>query len=144
MGTLGYGKIGLGKFGREGYDGPGGFGPGTRKHQATPPTVTMSQATSNGDLDPAIIRRYIKRNLEKVSYCYERHLMTHPGSEGSVKIQFLIAPNGTVQTSTGGGFNPEVANCVADVVSHIEFPKPNGGGAVQVNYPFTFHAAQGQ
>ncbi len=144
IGTQGYGKIGLGKFGREGYDGPGGFGPGTRKHQATPPTVTMSQATSNGDLDPAIIRRYIKRNLEKVSYCYERHLMTHPGSEGSIKVQFLIAPNGTVQSSTGGGFNPEVANCVADVVSHIEFPKPNGGGAVQVNYPVTFHAAQGQ
>jgi hypothetical protein len=144
IGTTGYGKIGLGKFGKQGYDGPGGFGPGTRRHQATPPTVTISDAKSVGDLDPAIIRRYIKRNLEKISYCYERHLMTHPGAEGSVKVQFLIAPNGTVQTSTGAGFNAEVANCVADVVSHIEFPKPNGGGAVQVNYPFTFHAAKGQ
>jgi hypothetical protein len=143
IGTNGYGKIGLGKFGRTGYDGPGGGGPGTRRHQATPPTVTISQPSSVGDIDPAIIRRYIKRNLEKISYCYERHLMTHPGDEGSVKIGFFISPAGNVQSSTGAGFNSEVANCVADVVANIEFPKPNGGGGVQVNYPFTFHAAKG-
>jgi hypothetical protein len=143
IGTNGYGKIGLGKYGKNGYDGPGGMGPGIRRHQATPPTVTISQPSSVGDIDPAIIRRYIKRNLEKISYCYERHLMTHPGEEGSVKISFFISPTGNVQSSTGAGFNHEVSNCVADVVSNIEFPKPNGGGGVQVNYPFTFHAAKG-
>jgi hypothetical protein len=26
---------------------------------------------------------------------------------------------------------------MADVISTIEFPRPNGGGGVQVNYPFT-------
>jgi hypothetical protein len=143
IGTNGYGKIGLGKFGKTGYDGPGGMGPGTRRHQATTPTVTISRATSVGDIDPAIIRRYIKRNLEKISYCYERHLMSHPGEEGTVKIGFFISPTGNVQSATGSGFNSEVANCVSDVVSNIEFPKPNGGGGVQVNYPFTFHAAKG-
>jgi hypothetical protein len=35
--------------------------------------------------------------------------------------------------------NPNVANCVADIVSNIAFPKPPEGGGVQVNYPFTFH-----
>jgi hypothetical protein len=143
IGTDGYGKIGLGKFGKTGYDGPGGMAPGTRRHQATPPTVTISQASTVGDIDPAIIRRYIKRNLEKISYCYEREMMTHPGIEGSVKVSFFISPTGNVQSSTGAGFNNEVANCVADVVSNIEFPKPNGGGGVQVNYPFNFHAAKG-
>jgi hypothetical protein len=143
IGSNGYGQIGLGKYGKTGYDGPGGMGPGTRRHQPTTPTVTISQASSVGDIDPAIIRRYIKRNLEKISYCYERHLMTHPGEEGSVKISFFISPTGNVQSSTGSGFNSEVANCAADVVSNIEFPKPNGGGGVQVNYPFTFHAAKG-
>ena len=27
---------------------------------------------------------------------------------------------------------------VAGVIKNIEFPKPKGGGGVQVNYPFTF------
>ena len=143
IGSNGYGKIGLGKFGKTGYDGPGGFGPGQRRHQVQPPIVTISQASTVGDIDPAIIRRYIKRNLEKISYCYERQLLAHPGIEGSVKVTFFIAPNGAVQSSTGAGFNNEVSNCVADVVGAIEFPKPNGGGGVQVNYPFNFHAAKG-
>jgi len=42
-----------------------------------------------------------------------------------------------------GGVDGEVASCVADVIKNIEFPKPKGGGGVQVNYPFTFHAAGG-
>jgi hypothetical protein len=50
-------------------------------------------------------------------------------------VQFFIAPNGTVATSTGSGVDPNVANCVADVVKAIEFPKPDSGG-VQVSYPF--------
>jgi hypothetical protein len=27
--------------------------------------------------------------------------------------------------------------------SNIEFPKPKGGGGVQVNYPFNFHSSGG-
>ena len=55
-------------------------------------------------------------------------------------VSFFITPNGNVGTAVGAGMDPTVANCVADVISHIEFPKPTGGG-VQVNYPFTFHPA---
>ena len=45
------------------------------------------------------------------------------------------------QSSTGSGFDGEVASCVASVVKLIKFPRPTNGGIVQVNYPFTFHAA---
>ena len=44
----------------------------------------------------------------------------------------------TSRRRRGSGVDPEVANCVADVIKGIEFPKPKGGGGVQVNYPFTF------
>lgn len=143
IGTNGYGKIGLGKYGREGYDGLGGGRPGGRKHVAAVPKPTIGTPSSVGDLDPYIIRRYIKRNIAKISYCYERELLARPGIAGSVRISFFISPQGTVKSSTGSGFDPTVANCVADVIGAIEFPKPNGGGGVQVNYPFTFHAASG-
>ena len=58
-----------------------------------------------------------------------------------VQIAFFITPTGSVGSSVGKGFNSEVASCVASVISAIEFPKPNGGGGVQVNYPFTFRSS---
>jgi len=58
-----------------------------------------------------------------------------------VSTQFFISPNGNVTASNGSGVDPEVSSCVADVIRGIEFPKPKGGGGVQVNYPFTFRPA---
>ncbi|MEO8550848.1 MAG: AgmX/PglI C-terminal domain-containing protein, partial [Kofleriaceae bacterium] len=58
-----------------------------------------------------------------------------------VSTQFFISPNGNVTVSTGSGVDSEVSSCVADVIHGIEFPKPKGGGGVQVNYPFTFRPA---
>jgi hypothetical protein len=137
----GYGKIGLGKFGRSGWGGPGGAGiPGGRKHVGAVPRPTIGQPTGGGGLDKSIIRRYIKRNIDKIGYCYEKQLLAKPGLDGTVTVSFFITPNGNVGTAVGAGMDPTVANCVADVISHIEFPKPTGGG-VQVNYPFTFHPA---
>ncbi|MEO8554939.1 MAG: AgmX/PglI C-terminal domain-containing protein, partial [Kofleriaceae bacterium] len=128
------------------HAGQGGWGPGggnggpMRHHEAGIPRPILGQATGTGDLDQATIRRYIKRNIEKISYCYEHELLAHPAMEGTVLVQFFISPTGSVTGSKGSGFDGKVASCVAEVVGNIEFPRPNGGG-VQVNYPFTFHAA---
>jgi hypothetical protein len=56
-------------------------------------------------------------------------------------VQFFITPNGNVTGSVGSGFDGKVSTCVAEVVGRIEFPKPRGGGGVQVNYPFNFRFA---
>ena len=136
-----YGTIGTGKHAGNGWGGPGGFGPGTRNHEAGVPKPVIGQATGGGDLDKAIIRRYIKRNIDKIGYCYEHELLAHPTLEGTVTVQFFITPSGTVKGSTGKGFDSTVASCVASVVGNIEFPKPQGGGGVDVNYPFTFRPA---
>jgi hypothetical protein len=137
----GYGKIGLGKFGRDGWGGPGSGIPGTRKRTAQVPGPVIGQPTGSGDLDKAIIRRYIKRNVDKIAYCYERELLAKPGIHGEVLVSFFITPTGGVQQATGKGFDASVANCVAGVIGRIEFPRPTGGGGVQVNYPFIFNPA---
>ena len=49
-----------------------------------------------------------------------------------MKVQFLIAPNGSVQSSNGAGFNSEVASCVAGVIKSISFPAPKNGGKVTI------------
>jgi pSer/pThr/pTyr-binding forkhead associated (FHA) protein len=140
IGTGRYGTIGHGSGTGSGYGVGGGRG-GMRGRTAAVPTVSIGQPNAQGDLDKAIIRRYIKRNIQKITYCYEKQLLAKPGLSGTVQTQFFITPNGNVASSSGSGVDPEVANCVADVIKGIEFPKPKGGGGVQVNYPFTFRPA---
>jgi biopolymer transport protein ExbD len=111
-------------------------------HKGKIPSVSIGQPTVEGDLDKAIIRRYIKRNMQRLEYCYEKRLEVKPDLEGTVQTQFFIGPEGRVTTSTATGVDSEVANCVAGVIKDIEFPKPKGGGGVRVNYPLTFHRVE--
>ncbi|MEZ4362319.1 MAG: AgmX/PglI C-terminal domain-containing protein [Kofleriaceae bacterium] len=149
-GGQGWGTIGTGRYGTIGHgDGTGtGYGVGggrggMRGRTSAVPTVSIGTPSSNGDLDKAIIRRYIKRNLPKIQYCYEKELLAKPSLSGTVKTTFLIMPNGTVASASGAGVDGTVASCVAAVVKAIEFPKPKNGGSVEVNYPFTFRSANG-
>jgi hypothetical protein len=102
-------------------------------------SVSIGQASTQGDLDKVIIRRYIKRNIQKIQYCYEKQLLNKPGLAGTIQTQFTIGGDGKVISSTGAGVDDDVASCVADVIQHIEFPKPKSNGVVKVNYPFLFH-----
>jgi hypothetical protein len=143
-GGTGWGTIGTGRYGPStigtgtGTSGPGG----SARSAATVPQVSIGQPSANGDLDKNIIRRFIKRNLPKITYCYEKQLLVKPDLEGTVTTQFFISPNGSVASSNATGVDPEVASCVAAVIKDIEFPKPKGGGGVQVNYPFSFRSAK--
>lgn len=110
---------------------------------AAVPTVSIGQPNAQGDLDKAIIRRYIKRNQQKIQHCYEKELVAKPNLSGTVMTNFLISPQGMVTHSIGSGVDPVVASCVAAVIRAIEFPKPKGGGNVQVNYPFIFRLGGG-
>lgn len=142
IGTGRYKTIGNGPGAGPGGWGPGGSGNGPwRRHDSGPPKVDISMPHPTDGLDKAIIKRYVKRQVAKISYCYESELLVKPSLEGVVTVQFMITASGTVSASTGAGMDSKVANCVAGVVKNIEFPKPSNGGSVQVNYPFTFRAA---
>ncbi len=142
IGTGRYGTIGHGNGTGSGYGVGGGRG-GMRGRQAAVPSVRIGQPSSVGDLDKAIIRRYIKRNIQKISYCYEKQLLAQPTLEGTVSTQFFIGPTGVVSDARSSGVSGDVSSCVAAVIKAIEFPKPKGGGGVQVNYPFTFRPTGG-
>ncbi len=112
-------------------------------HGTGTPSIRIGQPLAHGELDKAIIRRYIKRNVQKILYCYEKELLVSPTLAGTISVQFFIAPSGEAKTVTASGVDPRVAACISDVVKSIEFPKPKGGGGVQVNYPFTFRPTGG-
>ena len=112
--------------------------PEAAKRGARITRASVGQPQAVGDLDRAPIRRAVLARLPQIKACYERALVTTPELEGTVSAQFFIAPNGTVTSANASGVSPEVATCVAAILKGIEFPKPRGGGGVQVNYPFTF------
>jgi hypothetical protein len=146
IGTGRYGVIGQGSGTGSGYGVGAGRG-GMRGRSAAVPTISIGQpnviaTAGDGELDKAIIRRYVKRNIQKLQYCYEKELLAKPALGGGVvKTQFTITESGLVGTASASGVDPTVANCMALVIKGIEFPKPKGTGGVTVTYPFTVRPA---
>lgn len=133
-GGAGWGTIGIGRIGTLGKGG--GYGVGGIRGAST--TVTIGQPTTKGgELDTAIIRRYVKRNVMKIEYCHEKELLATPKLAGTVRAQFTIDAMGNVRAATATGMNANVASCVVSVLEGIEFPKPKQGEVI-VSYPFTF------
>ena len=149
-GGTGWGTVGTGRYGTIGHGSGTGSGYGTgsgsggmRGRKSSPPQVRIGNAVATGDLDKNIIRRYIRQKLPRITYCYEKALLVKADLSGTVVTQFQISPQGSVLNSSAQGVSGEVSSCVADVIKTIQFPKPRGGGLVQVRYPFTFRPAGG-
>jgi hypothetical protein len=137
IGTGRYGTIGSGSGTGSGYGVGSGRG-GMRGKNAKLPQTRLGTAVVTGELDKAIIRRYVKRNITKLIYCYEKQLLVDAALAGKVTLRFTIGGNGTVTSSLADGLgNTDVETCMADVVKAIEFPKPKNGGDVTVTYPIT-------
>jgi len=102
------------------------------------PSIRIGNASATGALDKNIIRRYIRRQLPRIRNCYEKRLLVEPTLAGTVVITFTIAANGTVATVASRGMDSEVGRCVEGAIKRIQFPKPKGGGTVEVRYPFAF------
>ncbi len=114
--------------------------PGSTRTAAAP-TVTLGDATTKGsDLDKAIVRRYVKRNVVKFRYCYEQGLVANARLAGTVTTKFEISTTGVVTDATATGVDPEVASCIVKAVKGIEFPKLPNVGPVSVSYPMTFRS----
>jgi hypothetical protein len=126
-----------------------GFARGTlgggqgHRHVAAVPEVAIKAPILIGDVATPIIRRYIKRNLEKIQYCYDQRLLGDKALAGDITVSFFIAADGSVTAASATGFDDGIGTCVASVIKAIEFPRlPHDSGGVQVTYPFTFRTGR--
>jgi TonB family protein len=93
-----------------------------------------------------IVRRVIRQHKNEIRYCYQKELQSQEDLAGRVVVRFTITPTGAVissmiaESSLG---NRAVESCIAQSVRRWLFPKPHGGGLVEVNYPFELHASGG-
>lgn len=88
-------------------------------------------------LDKAVVRRYFKRNLQKIRYCFEKRQLAEPRLAGTAKIDAELLPTGAVAKANVTGIEAPVASCLADTVAGIEFPKPKQSDA-HASISFTF------
>ena len=94
----------------------------------------------------SLVRRIVRQHINEVRYCYEQELPRHPALAGRLLVQFVVAGTGRVMTSfveSSTLADPRVGMCVTEAVRRWEFPKPEGGGLVQVSYPFQLQPAGG-
>jgi TonB family protein len=140
--TTGWGSVGgLGTTGLidtgSGFSGRGGAGFGGRGKRV--PQVRQEKAAVTGSLDKDIIRRIVRAHINEVRYCYNQGLARDPALGGKVSIRFTVGPGGDVSAATIASStlaDEAVAECIAKAVKRWTFPKPAGGGAVVVTYPF--------
>lgn len=102
----------------------------------------VASAKRGSSFDASEVRREIRRDLPKINRCYESALRHDPSLAGKVAVQFTVAPEGdvheaeVVHNTTG---SPQVARCVARVVSKVRFrPRRAGEDPLRFTFPFVF------
>ncbi|MFK7872168.1 MAG: TonB family protein [Oligoflexales bacterium] len=133
---------GGGFLGGKGQGGIGkSFGSGRRPTQVN---VRAADPAVTAGLTPQEISRVIRAHLNQIRHCYESLLQRSPGASGRLKVRFIISLSGRVSSasvSQASGANMSdstLQRCVTSKVRQWQFPKPRGGQAVTVNYPFLF------
>ncbi|HEY1097840.1 MAG TPA: AgmX/PglI C-terminal domain-containing protein [Myxococcota bacterium] len=104
--------------------------------------VKVEKITYVGGLDRGQIQRVMDRAMSRIRYCYERALVGEPDLEGKLTTLFMIGGGGDVISTdvVQSTLSKPVDTCVLGVLKTLKFPAPNGGGTVNVTYPFVFTA----
>ena len=106
--------------------------------------IVPGKTTVVGGLSKDVIMKVIKRHQNEIKFCYEQEAQKNPDLAGKVAVGFTIDPTGTVadanvtETTLNNG-NAE--NCMLSRIRRWKFPEPEGGGVVQVNFPWVFKVA---
>lgn len=141
------GTIGLGNTGLIGKGGGGGTGSGYGRGSGAGfggrgrrvPRVRQGKATVSGALDKDIIRRIVRAHINEVRHCYNQGLARAEDLSGTLTVDFTINANGRVAEAEEASTtvpDRRVNRCIVKAVKRWKFPKPRGGGSVEVSYPF--------
>ena len=152
LGTRGTGAggggqaLGIGGLGTKGSGhGRGGYGDVDLGGRGKDETVFVPGRTVVvGGLSRDVINRVIQKHYNEIKYCYDKELSKKPELYGKVTVLFMIEGSGRVgealiqQTTMG---SEPVESCMINHVRRWLFPAPQGGGTVQVTYPYVFKSS---
>lgn len=95
-----------------------------------------------GSIDPEVLRKILQEYLPQFRHCYQKELQVNEQVKGIIDLQFTIGHDGKVTKSQvlakRSRFTKRGTNCMKQVLGVIQFPKPKGGGQVDVRQPLNF------
>ncbi|HEY4181027.1 MAG TPA: AgmX/PglI C-terminal domain-containing protein [Kofleriaceae bacterium] len=102
------------------------------------PTTTIGSFSVTGTLSKDLLRRYLRRNVARLEFCYERELFAADPFEGSSIVKLSIDARGVATpTSIAGLGNVLVEDCVHHVIENIELTATGmGEGTATVKLTF--------
>lgn len=140
--------IGVSKFNGSDKKGSGSASYGSRglasksgfdSSYLEPKTVVL------GSMDPELLRKILREYIPQFRHCYQQELIGHSEKiKGVIDLNFTISPMGKVAKynirAKDARFSKKGIGCMGQVLSLIDFPKPKGGGVVDVRQPLNFFA----
>lgn len=138
--------IGVGKFNGSDSKGNGAGSYGARglaskkgfdSAYLEPKTVVL------GSMDPELLRKILREYIPQFRHCYQQELIAHDEKiKGVIDLNFTINAVGKVSRFDirvkDAQFSKKGVNCMGNVLGLIDFPKPKGGGVVDVRQPLNF------
>jgi len=98
-----------------------------------------------GSIDPEILRKILGEYLAQFKFCYQQELQEQSEKiKGIVDLNFRIEGDGKVSKviikSAQTKFSDKGIGCMSSILRMIDFPKPKGGGLVDVRQPLNFYS----
>lgn len=126
---------GSGSYGSRGLASKSGFD----SSYLEPKTVVL------GSMDPELLRKILREYIPQFRHCYQQELIGHSDKiKGVIDLNFTISAVGKVSKYDikvkDARFSKKGVGCMGQVLSLIDFPKPKGGGVVDVRQPLNFFA----
>jgi hypothetical protein len=96
-----------------------------------------------GSIEPEVLRKILQEYLPQFKFCYQQELQEHSEKiKGIVDLNFRIEGDGKVSTvnikTAQTQFSSKGVSCMSNILKIIDFPKPKGGGLVDVRQPLNF------
>lgn len=130
---------GSGSYGSRGLASKSGFD----SSYLEPKTVVL------GSMDPELLRKILREYIPQFRHCYQQELIGNSDKiKGVIDLNFTISALGKVSKYNikvkDAQFSQKGVGCMGQVLSLIDFPKPKGGGVVDVRQPLNFFAETGK
>lgn len=140
--------IGVSKFNGSDKKGSGSASYGSRglasksgfdSSYLEPKTVVL------GSMDPELLRKILREYIPQFRHCYQQELIANSDKiKGVIDLNFTISATGKVSRYNikvkDAQFSSKGVGCMGQVLGLIDFPKPKGGGVVDVRQPLNFFA----
>ena len=142
------GDVGVSKFNGSDKSGSGSASYGSRGLASKKGFDTSYMETKTvvlGSMDPELLRKILREYIPQFRHCYQQELIKNSEKiKGVIDLNFSIDASGKVARmdikAKDARFSRNGINCMGQVLGIIEFPKPKGGGVVDVRQPLNFFA----